>query len=303
VGYDLVRKVIASDLERRLRLLAMVAADIANDQNPDNIWASLSTLAWRTKKSPRQVSDDLTALVKLGVLVPVTRGLKPRGGGRGRTTRYRFNARALPWRPPLNSKASSGLLGFDANSPNSEPDERSESTREDRETVKPTAENIEPRFDRTTREPPGQEPPRERTAAAPPSPALTRGHLPSVHGASAHCGNPTRRRRYRFGSDASRVPAGTVSRCERGVSRAGEPSHVDETSRHIAQRAVASPSTGEIAHADAKTTSIYLNVTFQQLAESMRRMDSLHDLAPETDQERSPLGNDNSRPNANVVVN
>jgi hypothetical protein len=35
-----------------------------------------------------------------------------------------------------------------------------------------------------------------------------------------------------------------------------------------------------LGHSDAKTTSIYLNVTFQQLAGSMRRMDSLHIVAP-----------------------
>jgi integrase len=62
-----------------------------------------------------------------------------------------------------------------------------------------------------------------------------------------------------------------------------------------------------LGHADAKTTSIYLNVTFHQLAESARRFVSperpLHDLAQDENASVGPSGNGDQVTTANALVN
>ena len=67
-----------------------------------------------------------------------------------------------------------------------------------------------------------------------------------------------------------------------------------------------------LGHADAKTTSIYVNATLQSLEASMRRLgtgsqplslQSLHDLAHGTKSEPPPTGNDAATATANVLVN
>ena len=60
-----------------------------------------------------------------------------------------------------------------------------------------------------------------------------------------------------------------------------------------------------LGHADAKTTSIYINTTLSQLHDSMRRFatHSLDTVAHEPRAERRPLCNDSRSSDGNVLVN
>ena len=60
-----------------------------------------------------------------------------------------------------------------------------------------------------------------------------------------------------------------------------------------------------LGHADAKTTSIYINTTLSQLHDSIRRFgtQSLHTVAHGTRSERRPLGNDSAPSDGNALVN
>jgi hypothetical protein len=60
-----------------------------------------------------------------------------------------------------------------------------------------------------------------------------------------------------------------------------------------------------LGHADAKTTSTYLNATVQHLLDSMRRfgVQPLHDLAQTEKQELPPPGNAESKEERQPLVN
>lgn len=101
----LSKRVLESALPSYLKYTLHVMVFYWGNEVADNLFASREHIGWLIGKTPRQITSDLTALVKLGVLVEVT----SRTGGRRRTTRYRLNVDALPLRPPRHQKHGSGL--------------------------------------------------------------------------------------------------------------------------------------------------------------------------------------------------
>lgn len=91
----LVRAVFESALKPNMKITAAALATFA-DKDGARIYPSLGRVGWMTGKTTRQVRRDVAEMVKLGVLEEVTE----RKGGRGLTTRYRFDPSALPQRPP-----------------------------------------------------------------------------------------------------------------------------------------------------------------------------------------------------------
>lgn len=103
----LAMRVLESDLPRHLKATATTLALFANDEGL-RIYPSVARVAWLVGKSASRVTDDLSALCRLGVLVPLT----ARAGGRGRATEYHLDVSALPSRPPFKSKPHRGREGF-----------------------------------------------------------------------------------------------------------------------------------------------------------------------------------------------
>jgi biotin operon repressor len=94
MGLRLQHKVLRSALPRPLRFLACVLALFAHDNGTD-LFPRVNTIAEALGTHRTQVLRGLRALRQLGVLV-----VERPGGGRHRSTRYRFVAAALPQAQP-----------------------------------------------------------------------------------------------------------------------------------------------------------------------------------------------------------
>lgn len=112
----LAMKVWESGLRPHLKSVAGVLALFANDQG-ERIYPSVSRLAWLLGKTPRRVSADLTALIDLGVLIPVT----PRTGGvgkrGGKSTHYEMDVTALPTRDSWRHEPGHPRQGSETSNP------------------------------------------------------------------------------------------------------------------------------------------------------------------------------------------
>ena len=104
MGLKLQRRVLKSALPRPLRFLATVLALYA-DEDGDNIYPSVSTLAADLGLHRTGVIRQLRDLREIGVLEVVRAG-----GGRHRVTRYRMAMERLPSRQE-NSSASATVTG------------------------------------------------------------------------------------------------------------------------------------------------------------------------------------------------
>lgn len=90
----IIRAILASGLPAHLKTTLMALAAYGYDGR--NIRPALATVAADLGKAPRRVRADVSALVALGVLVPITDRL----GGRGRACVYAIAIAALPARKP-----------------------------------------------------------------------------------------------------------------------------------------------------------------------------------------------------------
>lgn len=109
----LARRVYESGLPPHLKqTLAPLALVYAQDDGT-RIFPGVKLIAWWADKTERSVRNDLTALCRLGVLIPLSRSPAgsatsrlrhewiDRRGGAHRTTHYRLDVSALPSRPPF----------------------------------------------------------------------------------------------------------------------------------------------------------------------------------------------------------
>jgi hypothetical protein len=111
VGWKLAKQVYESALPTSLKSTAAAIAMLFADEDGGSVRPSIERIGWVMSKSARSASTDVNELRKLGILVP----LSSIRGGRNRTTRYRFNADALPVRPTFESlKQRSALRGLQA---------------------------------------------------------------------------------------------------------------------------------------------------------------------------------------------
>jgi len=91
-------KVWQSNLPRKLKPLAAALADIAKDDG-SSIYPSVAYVAWLLSSSERFIQGGMVTLRTMGVLEVVDN----RGGGRGRTVKYRMVLEKLPSRPAWSS--------------------------------------------------------------------------------------------------------------------------------------------------------------------------------------------------------
>lgn len=167
-------RVYESALPTTLKATAAALALIFADDAGENVYPSLARVGWLMSKSARAASSDVNDLRRMGVLVAESSNK----GGRRRSTRYRFNADALPKRPAFEKPRSSlrGCMdinheeGFVVNNGNHEA-RRNDPRSSKQETRKPTAENREARFVGSVNEPsidPVPDPSIDKTAAQTP---------------------------------------------------------------------------------------------------------------------------------------
>jgi hypothetical protein len=107
------------------------------DEHGEHIYPSVPRVAWLLGKGPRRVTADITALVALGVLEPLT----SRRGGRNRTTQYRFNVADLPKRPAWKPRHERHPLERD-NPDSGVSVSAAKPRRDDHETMTSTAETL-----------------------------------------------------------------------------------------------------------------------------------------------------------------
>src|SRR5262245_55822712 len=94
----LAASVLESDLPAQLKFTAVTLALYAN-ADVNRIIPSVGRVAWETGEDRSTIQRHLRALIRCGVVVPLT----PRTGGRERTTRYHLDISACPIRPSWES--------------------------------------------------------------------------------------------------------------------------------------------------------------------------------------------------------